>query len=115
MQSLFCRSVTVEISSMFPRSPTRSMERTVPTTTAKITSIHSWITLKYSDIITSVRIVDGILNVSILPEVDASQPVEALLQKPCVVNRTAIDQCEKTFNEMKEAMKIKPCSLVVDF
>ena len=63
----------------------------------------------------SVRIVDGILNVNILPEVDASQPVEDLLQKPCVVNRDAIDQCEKTFAEMKAAMKVKPCSLVVDF
>ena len=115
MQSLFCRSVTVEISSMFPRSRTRSTGRTAPTTTAKTTSAHSVSPLSRSDIITSVRIVDGILNVSILPEVDASQPVDVLLQKPCVVNRAAIDQCEKAFAEMKEAMKMKPCSLVVDF
>ena len=115
MQSSFCRSATVEISSTFPRSRTRSTERTVPTTTVKTTSANPISPLRFSDIITSVRIVDGILNVSILPEVDASQPVEDLLQKPCVVNRDVIDQCEKTFTEMKAAMKVKPCSLVVDF
>ena len=96
-------------------SLTRSTERTVPTTTAKTTSAHHVLPLTSSDIITSVRIVDGILNVNILPEVDASQPVDDLLQKPYVVNRDAIDQCEKTFAEMKAAMKVKPCSLVVDF
>lgn len=100
---------------MSPPLRTRSTERTVPTTTAKTTSANRAFPLRSSDIITSVRIVDGILNVNILPELDASTPVEDILQKPCVVNRDAIDQCEKTFAEMKAAMKVKPCSLVVDF
>ena len=65
--------------------------------------------------ITSVRIVDGILNVSIPPVVDVGKDIESLLQEPSAVNYSMIDLCEKTLTNKVDSMKIVKCSLVVDF
>ncbi len=68
-----------------------------------------------SSVITSVRIVDGILNVSIPPVVDVGKDIESLLQEPSAVNYSMIDLCEKTLTNKVDSMKIVKCSLVVDF
>ena len=68
-----------------------------------------------SSVISSVRIVDGILNVSIPPVVDVGKDIESLLQEPSAVNYSMIDLCEKTLTNKVDSMKIVKCSLVVDF
>lgn len=65
--------------------------------------------------IASVRIVDGILNVSIHPGVDVGENVESLLQEPSSVDYPMIDLCERSLNSKADSMKIAKCSLVVDF
>lgn len=68
-----------------------------------------------SSVIASVRIVDGILNVSVPPVAEVGENVESLLQEPSAVDYALIALCEKTLTFKADSMKIVKCSLVVDF
>lgn len=65
--------------------------------------------------ISSVHVVDGMLNVSTPPEVDIPGSVEDLLQKPVDVDYIKISHTAEALDEKINSMKIAPCSLIVDF
>ena len=70
---------------------------------------------EYNDVITSVKIVEGILNVNTVPEVDASESVDVLLEKPSSIDYVKLNHCGEELEELVKSMAISGPSLVVKF
>ncbi|KAK8830586.1 hypothetical protein WA577_004316 [Blastocystis sp. JDR] len=70
---------------------------------------------EYNSVISSVKMVDGILKVDASNNVDLSEPVEDLLRKPVVIDFAKMNRCGEELDDIIDSLKVKGDSLVVEF
>ena len=67
----------------------------------------------YKDVITSVKVVDGVLNVNTVPEFDSEDSVDNLLTKPSSIDYVKLNHCGEELEEVEKKMNVTGSSLVV--